>query len=112
MLKTRIIPHIWFSYFFLVLAAFFGLLYALQLLGLGVDLIRPDLVRSLHISLMLYGFIPLMMTLLPFALFDKEGVMKAEGIWYLERFFVPLVYLFDLSHFFYPCREYTWFAFL
>ena len=93
MLKKRIIPHIYFSYFFLVLAAFFGLLYALQLLGFGVDLIRPDLVRSLHISLMLYGFIPLMMTLLPFALFDKEGVMKAEGIWYLERF-LYLWYIF------------------
>ena len=93
MLKKRIIPHIYFSYFFLVLAAFFGLVYALQLLGFGVDLIRPDLVRSLHISLMLYGFIPLMMTLLPFALFDKEGVMKAEGIWYLERF-LYLWYIF------------------
>ena len=93
MLKKRIVLHIYFSYFFLIFAAFFGLLYALQLLGFGVELIRPDIVRSLHISLMLYGFIPLMMTLLPFALFDKEGVIKAEGIWYLERF-LYLWYIF------------------
>ncbi|WP_353662262.1 hypothetical protein [Hydrogenimonas sp. SS33] len=86
MLKTRLAPHIRFSYLFLVLAAFFGLLYALQLLGIGTDLIRPDLARSLHISLMLYGFIPLMMTLLPFALFDRDGVMDEKAAAYLERF--------------------------
>ncbi|BAF72030.1 hypothetical protein [Sulfurovum sp. NBC37-1] len=86
MLKERLLLHIYFSYVFLVLAAVFGLLYALQLLGMGTELIRPDLVRSLHISLMLYGFIPLMMTLLPFALFDKEGVMTEESFYYLERF--------------------------
>ncbi|WP_188093238.1 hypothetical protein [Sulfurovum riftiae] len=93
MLKARLLPHIYFAYFFLVLAAAFGLLYAMQLLGFGTQLIRPDLVRSLHISLMLYGFVPLMMTLLPFALFDKEGVMKEEGVWYLERF-LYLWYIF------------------
>ena len=71
MLKQRLIPHIYFAYVFLLLAAFFGLTYALELLGIGTDLIRPDLARSLHISLMLYGFPPLMMTLLSFALFDK-----------------------------------------
>lgn len=97
MLKDKVLPHIHFAYSFLVLAAFFGLLYALQLLGLGTGLIRPDLVRSLHISLMLYGFIPLMMTLLPFALFDKEGMVTAEVWRYLERFlqiwYVFLVFL-------------------
>ena len=93
MLKKALLPHIYFSYFFLLLAAFFGLLYALNLVGIGTDLIRPDLVRSLHISLMLYGFVPLMMTLLPFALFDKEGIMTKEGIWYLERF-LYLWYIF------------------
>jgi len=93
MLKKALLPHIYFSYFFLVLAAFFGLLYALNLVGIGTDLLRPDLTRSLHISLMLYGFVPLMMTLLPFALFDKESIMKKEGIWYLERF-LYLWYIF------------------
>ena len=86
MLNKMLLPHIRFSYIFLVLAACFGLLYALQLLGIGTDLIRPDLVRSLHISLMLYGFVPLMMTLLPFALFDKEGVLHAGSLRNLERF--------------------------
>jgi hypothetical protein len=86
MLKLRLLPHIYFSYLFLILAAFFGLLYALQLVGLGLDLMRPDLVRSLHISLMLYGFPTLMMTILPFALFDKEGVMHLDAWHYLERF--------------------------
>jgi len=95
MLKRHILPHIYFSYLFLVLAAAFGLLYAMQLLGFGTSLIRPDLVRSLHISLMLYGFVPLMMTLLPFALFDKERVMGEEGVWYLERF-LYLWYIFLL----------------
>ncbi len=86
MLKERLLPHIWFSYGFLVLAASFGLLYAMQLLGQGTGLIRPDLARSLHISLMLYGFVPLMMTLLPFALFDKEGVMNEAAWQWLEKF--------------------------
>ena len=86
MLKRLLLPHIRFASLFLLLAALFGLLYALQLLGIATDTIRPDLVRSLHISLMLYGFIPLMMTLLPFALFEKEGVMSKEAFVYLERF--------------------------
>ncbi|WP_201352872.1 hypothetical protein [Hydrogenimonas urashimensis] len=86
MLKERLVPYVKFSYLFLVMAAFFGLLYALQLLGFGIDLIRPDLTRSLHISLMLYGFIPLMMSLLPFALFDKDGVINEKAIASLERF--------------------------
>lgn len=93
MLKTRLIPHIYFSYFFLILGASFGFIYALQLIGIGSDLIRPDISRSLHISLVLYGFIPLMLSMLPFALFDKEGLMTSDGIYYLERFFI-LWYIF------------------
>jgi len=93
MLKSRILPHIYFSYFFLVLGAFFGFIYALQLIGVATDIIRPDIARSLHISLMLYGFVPLMLSMLPFALFDKEGLMRVEGIYYLERFFI-LWYIF------------------
>ena len=93
MLKERLIPHIRIFYLFLIAAAMFGLLYALQLVGIGLELIRPDLVRSLHISLMLYGFPTVMMALLPFALFDKEGVMDKEAWGYLEKFFW-LWYLF------------------
>ncbi len=80
--------HTIISFGFLILAALFGLVYALQLLGYATDLIRPDIARSLHISLMLYGFIPLMLSLLPFALFDKEGILGAEGLLYLERYFI------------------------
>jgi hypothetical protein len=88
MLKTRLLQHIYFSYLFLIMGAVFGLLYSLQLIGIGQDLIRPDIARSLHLTLMLYGFIPLMMALLPFALFDKEGLMTQKGIDHLERFFM------------------------
>ncbi len=88
MLKNRILPHIYFSYLFLILAGFCGLLYALQLLGIATDLLRPDISRALHISLMLYGFIPLMLSMLPFMLFDKEGLMSDEAIYYLERYFI------------------------
>jgi len=93
MLKSRLIPHIYFSYLFLILGALFGLLYALQLIGIGQGLIRPDISRSLHLTLMLYGFIPLMLSLLPFALFDKEGLMTKKAIDHLERFFM-LWYIF------------------
>lgn len=86
-------PHIYFSYLFLILGALFGLIYALQLIGIAQDLVRPDIARSLHLTLMLYGFIPLMMSLLPFALFDKEGLMTEKAIGHLERFFM-LWYLF------------------
>jgi len=86
LIRETMVRHIMFSYLFLVLAALFGLLYALQLTGIGEELIRPDLVRSLHISLMLYGFPTLMLTLLPFALFEKEGVMDKEGVSYLQKF--------------------------
>ena len=93
MLKKMLIPHFWFSYGFFILAVFFGMLYSLQLLNIGDGLIRPDLARSLHISLMLYGFLTLMMTLLPFALFDKEGIISKEGMKDLERF-LYLWYIF------------------
>jgi hypothetical protein len=75
------------------MGAIFGLIYSLQLVGIATDLIRADIARSLHISLMLYGFVPLMLSLLPFVLFDKEGLMSAKGIYYLERFFI-LWYIF------------------
>jgi len=87
MLKVMLQPHIRFAFLFLILGAFFGLLYALNLLGIGINLLQPDdLARSLHISLMLYGFIPLMMTLLPFLLFEKEGVLQKSSLVNISRF--------------------------
>jgi cytochrome c oxidase cbb3-type subunit I len=37
---------------------------------------------------MLYGFFPLMLSLLPFALFQKEGVLTENAIGHLRRYFV------------------------
>ncbi len=73
-------------FLFFVLAAGFGLLYALQLIGIATDTIRPDLTRSLHITLMLYGFPTAVMTLLPFALFEKDGVLNEASVRYLRMF--------------------------
>jgi cytochrome c oxidase cbb3-type subunit 1 len=36
--------------------------------------------RSIHISLMLYGFIPLMLSYLPFLLINKEVGVDKEGL--------------------------------
>lgn len=93
MLKKMLLPHITISYLFLVFGALFGLIYSLQLIGYAQDLIRPDIARSLHLSLMLYGFIPMMLSLLPFALFEKEGLRSEKGVYYLQRFFI-LWYIF------------------
>ncbi len=95
MLKKFLLPHFWFAYAFFLIALLFGLLYSLQLLGIGASLFRPDLARSMHLTLMLYSFLPLMMTVLPFALFEKEGVLSADSLRSLSVFFV-LWYLFLL----------------
>jgi hypothetical protein len=84
----KLLPYIRFSYLFLIFGALFGLLYALQMVGLFLELLRPDIPRSLHISLMLYGFAPLMLSLLPFALFEKEGLDLAPGMPWLQRYFL------------------------
>ena len=71
----------------------FGFIYSLQLVGIATDVVRADIARSIHISLMLYGFVPLMLSLLPFVLFDKENLITPKGIYYLEKFFI-LWYIF------------------
>ena len=86
MLRPHMLPYVRFAYLFLLLGALFGLVYSLQLVGVLEELIRPDLARSLHISLMLYGFAPLMLSLLPFALFEKEGLDLAPGMAWLKRY--------------------------
>lgn len=66
-----------------------GLMFSLQMLGVSLEgtLLEPDRTRSLHISLMLYGFFPLVLSLLPFALFDKEGLLSQKSLEYLRRYF-------------------------
>ena len=79
-----------FALFWLILGLFAGLVYAMEILGLdgSMSLLSPERARSLHISQMLYGFFPLMLSLLPFALFQKEGVLSQNAIVHLQRYFV------------------------
>lgn len=74
----------------LIFGLFAGLVYALEILGLdgSMSLLSPERARSLHISHMLYGFFPLMLSMLPFALFQKEGVLSQNAIRHLRRYFV------------------------
>lgn len=74
----------------LILGLFAGLVYALEMVGLdgSMTLLSPERARSLHISQMLYGFFPLMLSLLPFALFEKEGVLSETAIGHLRRYVV------------------------
>jgi cytochrome c oxidase cbb3-type subunit 1 len=78
------------SLMWLILGLFAGLVYAIEMLGLdgSQTLLSPERARSLHISQMLYGFFPLMLSLLPFALFQKEGVLSDVAIEHLRRYFV------------------------
>lgn len=76
--------------FWLFFGLFAGLVYAVEMLGLdaSMTLLSPERSRSLHISQMLYGFFPLVLSLLPFALFEKEGVLSQSALKHLGRYFV------------------------
>ncbi len=76
----------------------FGLLYALNLLGVTLpgSLLTPQGARSIHITLMLYGFIPLMLSFLPFLLIAKEAGVNQRGLYYL-RLFTLLWYIFLIT---------------
>ena len=76
------------SLIFLYLGMFFGIVYSINLLGYSLDsntLFAPNM-RSLHISLMLYGFVPVMLSYLPFLLINKEVGSSKEGIYYLNLY--------------------------
>ncbi|MGB7402746.1 MAG: hypothetical protein WA916_09195 [Arcobacter sp.] len=76
------------SLIFLFLALFFGILYSINLLGYSIDstTLLPSNIRSLHISLILYGFVPLMLSYLPFLIINKEGVKSSSGLHYLNLY--------------------------
>jgi len=76
--------------FWLFLGLFAGLIYSVEMLGLdaSMTLLSPERSRSLHISQMLYGFFPLVLSLLPFALFEKEGVLSQNALAHLGRYFI------------------------
>ncbi|HZF69312.1 hypothetical protein [Sulfuricurvum sp.] len=90
MLKTFLNDELPLALVWLILGLIAGLIYSLEMLGLDgtQTLFSPERARSLHISLMLYGFFPLLLSLLPFALFEKEGVLSAGAIENLRRYFV------------------------
>lgn len=77
-------------FLWLLLGLFAGLVYALEILGLdgSMTLLSPERARSLHISQMLYGFFPLVLSLLPFALFEKEGVLTSKALGYLAKYLI------------------------
>lgn len=78
--------HFYISLLFFIVGLSFGLLYSINLLGLHVtsEMLNPNSVRAAHISLMLYGFIPLMLSYLPFLLLHKELGPNLKALRYLE----------------------------
>lgn len=90
MLKTLLNDELPLLLFWLILGLFAGLVYSLEMIGLdgSMTLLSPERARSLHISQMLYGFFPLLLSLLPFALFEKEGVLTRNALTHLRRYFV------------------------
>ncbi len=80
--------HFYISLVFFALGLFFGLYYSINLLGYSIDsdMLLPSSVRSAHISLMLYGFVPLMLSFLPFLLLHKDLGDHPKALRYLELY--------------------------
>ena len=78
--------HFKISIAFFAIGLFFGIAYSLNLLGFVIDsqTLNPLNLRAVHISLMLYGFVPLMLSYLPFLLINKEIGISKEGLKYLN----------------------------
>jgi len=74
---------------FLVLGLAFGFEYSLNLLGyfLPSSTLSAVNARSAHVSLMLYGFVPLMLSFLPFVLMEKENIHSEKGLEKLKIYF-------------------------
>ena len=86
--ENFIINHFKISIAFFALGLIFGIIYSINLLGFSIDseTLNPVNMRSIHISLMLYGFVPLMLSYLPFLLINKEVGVCDEGIRYLNLY--------------------------
>lgn len=82
--------HFNIAFIFFVVGLLFGLVYSLNLLGITIDsqTLDPYSIRSIHISLMLYGFITLMLSMLPFLLIYKEAGYLDADLHYLSLFFI------------------------
>ena len=74
---------------FFVLGLAFGFEYSLNLLGyfLPSSTLSAVNARSVHVSLMLYGFVPLMLSFLPFVLMEKENIHSEKGLEKLKIYF-------------------------
>lgn len=85
-MNQLIVKYFRFSFFSLFVGLIFGFIYSLNLLGITIDsaILNPSLSRSVHISLMLYGFIPLMLSYLPFLIIDREIGSDFKALKYLE----------------------------
>ncbi len=84
--QTTIKKHFYIAMGFLIVGLGFGFLYSLNLLGYtsNAPLLNPTSVRSVHITLMLYGFIPFMLSLLPFLLLHKDLGVNRKALRYIE----------------------------
>ena len=88
--NTFIQTHFKTSLLFFGIGLIFGLFYSINLLGFSVNsqTLIPTNLRALHISLMLYGFVPLMLSYLPFLLITKEVGASKKGLYYLNLYTV------------------------
>mgnify|MGYP002629193109 CR=1 FL=1 len=82
--------HFKASFAFFAIGLAFGLVYSINLLGYSLNspMLDPYNMRTIHISLTLYGFITLMLSTLPFLLINKEVGASEDGLRYLNIFFV------------------------
>ncbi len=86
--QTTIKKHFYISLIFFILGLSFGFYYSINLLGFIIDseMLNPANVRSVHISLMLYSFIPLMLSYLPFLLLHKDLGVNLKALRYIEMY--------------------------
>lgn len=86
--NTFIQIHFKISFSFFAVGLFFGFIYSINLLGFSIEsqTLLPSNIRSLHISLMLYSFVPLMLSYLPFLLINKEVGTCKKGLRYLNLY--------------------------
>jgi len=84
--QTTIKKHFYIAMVFLIVGLGFGFIYSLNLLGYTINapMLNPASVRSVHITLMLYGFIPFMLSLLPFLLLHKDLGVNFKALRYIE----------------------------
>lgn len=90
MLKTFLAKELNLLLLWLLIGFFAGFVYSLELLGISDfgSLLVASRMRSLHISQMLYGFFPLVLSILPFALFDKDKILDKAIMANLKRYLI------------------------